>query len=301
MPQTLILMTESFTFMEAWDLEPKLSLEHVPSWVPAQVLSYSTGISWAISLLGTINNTWDYHWRERQSSLPLFWLRKRGLNNHYNVYNVRLGGEKWECEVSANWGRQPGAAVGKSGWLVRSPEVPGVVEEPWIRALRAGGWGGDSGRGVTRWMPHDLVGSGEDLDIYAKWGGSCGGCEQRRAGPEAGVWTTGCGRWGQSWLFRSRLVMMGAGPGWQKQTWREVGGFWRNSEGRAARVSWWIDYCVWKRGAEGKAWVHDKMKGVCVCTCEQSGAWLHDLRDAQETPWGHTGDALSLRIMVGRI
>lgn len=36
--------------------------------------------------------------------------------------------------------------------------------------------------------------------------------------------------------FWSRLTMMKAGLGWQKQRWREVEGFWKDSEGRAARV-----------------------------------------------------------------
>ena len=36
------------------------------------------------------------------------------------------------------------------------------------------------GRGVTRWVTHDLAGYGEDSDIYPERGGSCGGCEQRR-------------------------------------------------------------------------------------------------------------------------
>ena len=30
----------------------------------------------------------------------------------------------------------------------------------------AGGGGGDMGRGVTRWVTHDLAGYGEDSDIY---------------------------------------------------------------------------------------------------------------------------------------
>lgn len=56
------------------------------------------------------------------------------------------------------------------GWC-KGPEAPGVAEEPWVWALRvkqrsAGERGGDMGGGVTRWMVHDLVGYGEDSDIY---------------------------------------------------------------------------------------------------------------------------------------